>query len=398
MRIAFICGFAWEPKGTVRARAFPLAAELVKRGHEVAIFLVPYDNPNDSSKEEVLEGVRIVNMQVSRVSRLRQVPVLVKRLCNAVEHYSAGVVHVFKPKGYAGAVCSLLSMKGFRSLVLDCDDWEGWGGWNDVKTYPWIVKEYIDCQEKWLIRRVPVVTVASRVLERRAVELRSSTHGVFYIPNCGASRKTDTASELARSATGDRAKKSFGLPDGPAILYGGHFDPADDIMFFCRAAEYPARRVGATMVFVGDGPQLSEVKEFFANREGIMVRFFPRLPYEQFLHLVTASDIAAFPFPDTPIYRAKCSARIVDYMSMGKAILTTAIGQNTDYIVDGVSGILAPPRDEASFGRGLEKLLLDPQLRARLGQSAKERVKGMFSWDGVAVDNCLAAYRLLSES
>ncbi len=398
MRIAFVCGFAWEPKGTVRARAFPLAAELVKRGHQVTIFLVPYDNPNDSGKEEVLEGVRIVNMQVGRVSTLRQVPVLVKRLCNAVERYSASVVHIFKPKGYAGAACSLLSMKGFRGLVLDCDDWEGWGGWNDVKTYPWIVKEYIDRQEKWLIRRVPVVTAASRVLERRAVELRASSNGVFYIPNCAPSRKTDMASEFAPTSTADGAKKSFGLPDGPAIFYGGHFDPADDIMFFCRAAEHAACRVGAAIVFVVDGPQLSDVKEFFARREGIIVRFFPRLPYEQFLQLVAASDIAAFPFPDTPIYRAKCSARIVDYMSMGKAIVTTAIGQNADYIVDGVSGILAPPGDEANFGRELEKLLQDPQLRARLGQRAKERIKTMFSWDGVAVDNCLAAYRQLSES
>ncbi len=398
MRIAFICGFAWEPKGTVRARAFPLAAELVKRGHQVTIFLTPYDNPNDSSKEEVLEGVGIVNVEVGRVSSLRQAPVLVKRLCNAVERYSADVVHVFKPKGYAGAACSLLSMRGFRSLVLDCDDWEGWGGWNDVKAYPWIVKEYIDRQEKWLIRRVPVVTAASRVLERRAVELRASSNGVFYIPNCGASRKTDMASGSAPSATEDGAKKSFGLPGGPAIFYGGHFDPADDIMFFCRTADHAARRVGATIVFVGDGPQLSDVKEFFARREGILVRFFPRLPYEQFLQLVAALDVAAFPFPDTPIYRAKCSARIVDYMSMGKAIVTTAIGQNTDYIVDGVSGILVPPGDEANFGRELEKLLQDPQLRARLGQNAKERIKSMFSWAGVPVDNCLAAYRQLSES
>jgi glycosyltransferase involved in cell wall biosynthesis len=398
MRIAFICGFAWEPKGTVRARAFPLAAELVRRGHQVTIFLVPYDNPNDSSKEEVLEGVHIVNIQVSRVASLRQAPVLVKRLCNAVERYSAGVVHVFKPKGYAGAVCSLLSMKGFRGLVLDCDDWEGWGGWNDVKTYPWIIKEYIDRQEKWLIRRVPVVTAASRVLERRAVELRASCNGVFYIPNCVPSRKTDMTNDFVSYATGDGAKRSFGLPDGPAIFYGGHFDPADDIMFFCRVAERVARRFGATIVFVGDGPQFPEVKEFFARREGVDVRFFPRLPYEQFLQLVAASDVAAFPFPDTPIYQAKCSARIVDYMSMGKAIVTTAIGQNIDYIVDGVSGILAPPGDEEHFERELEKLIRDSQLRVKLGQNAKERVRAMFSWDGIAVDNCLAAYRQLSEA
>ena len=37
MRVACVSGFAWEPKGTARSRAFPLAAELVKKGElEVA--------------------------------------------------------------------------------------------------------------------------------------------------------------------------------------------------------------------------------------------------------------------------------------------------------------------------------------------------------------------------
>ena len=83
-------------------------------------------------------------------------------------------------------------------------------------------------------------------------------------------------------------------------------------------------------MFVGDGPDLPRVKEFFIYQPGVVARFFPPLPYSEFLRLIAASDVAAFPYPDTPIYRAKCSARIVDYMAMGKAVLTTAVGQNMD--------------------------------------------------------------------
>lgn len=391
-----MCGFAWEPKGTVRARAFPLAAEVVSRGHEVTIFVTPYDNPSQSRKVDVLEGVRILNVAVDPVPSLLQAPLLITRLCRAVQRYSPDVVHVFKPKGYAGAACTWLLKKGFGGLVLDCDDWEGWGGWNEVKGYPWIIKEYIDRQEKWLIRRVPAITTASRILERRAAELRGSSRNVYYVPNCGASGKSATAYDSALSSAGQVAKESFGLPDGPVIFYGGHFELADDLMFFCRAAERAARRSGATIVLVGEGPRLAKVKEFFAQREDIVVRFFPRLPYEQFLQLVAASDVAAFPYPDTPIYRAKCSARIVDYMCMAKAVVTTAIGQNTDYIVDGESGVLVPPGDESRFAQELERLLHNPELRVRLGQNARKRIKEEFSWGGLPVDNCLAAYQQLS--
>jgi glycosyltransferase involved in cell wall biosynthesis len=396
MRIAFVCGFAWEPKGTARVRAFPLAAELVSRGHEVTLFLTPYDNPPDSGRKAELEGVRVVNIEVGERPGFRQVPSIVKGLCRAIRQYSPDLVHVFKPKGYAGAACTWLLLRGFRSVVLDLDDWEGWGGWNNVKTYPWIVKEYIDRQEKWLIRHVPVLTAASRALECRAMELRKSPNAVFYIPNGLSVCKTGVACESAVPSSGDTAKNLFGLPNGPVIFYGGHFDPADDILFFCRAAEHAARRFGATLVFVGEGPELPKVKDFLAHREGMNARFFPRLPHERFLQLVAASDIAAFPYPDTPIYRAKCSARIVDYMSMGKPVVTTMIGQNTDYLVDGESGVLIAPGDASGFGQALERLLGDPELRFRLGQNARKRITEEFSWNGAPVENCLAAYQQLS--
>lgn len=398
MRIAFVCGFAWEPKGTPRLRAFPLAVELVRKGHEVTMFLVPYDNPAESGKKRELEGVRIVNVEVGEKLSLRHVPLLVKRLCSGIHQYSPDVVHVFKPKGYAGAACTWLLLRGFRSTVLDCDDWEGWGGFNDLKDYPWLVKEYIERQEKWLIRRTPVVTIASRMLERRAIELRGSSKGVFYLPNGGVSHGEALIRDEVLSSAENTARQSFGLSDAPVIFYNGQFNPEEDAMFFCRAAAPVARRTGSTLVFVGGGPTLSQVKEFFDHEEGIAVRFFPRLPYEQFVQLLAASDVAAFPYPDNPIHRSKCSTRIIDYMSAGKPVLTSAVGQNKEYIVNGESGILAPPGDEIRFGRELERLLHDLDLRARLGRNARQRIRDEFAWSGVLVERCLTAYQQVAES
>jgi len=398
MKIAFVGGFAWQPKGTIKGRAFPLAVELVNKGHEVAMFLVPYDNPADSGKKCELEGVRIVNMEVGSRPGLQHVPLLITRLCRAISRYSPDVTHVFKPKGYAGAACTWLLMKGCRSVALDSDDWEGWGGFNDRNDYPWAVKQYIDRQEKWLMRRTPVVTLASRALEQRSIELRGSSRGVFYLPNGGVSRQESLTRERILSSTVNDSKQSFGLPDAPIIFYNGHFDADEDAMFFCRASAPVARRTESTLVFVGEGPDIPRLKEFFALQEGIRVRFFPRLPYEEFVRLIAVSDIAAFPYPDNPIHRSKCSIRVTDYMSAGKAVLTSAVGQNKEYIVDGESGILAPPGDEAKFSEALGRLISDPDLRARLGRNAKLRMKEKFSWSGALVDHCLTAYQQLSES
>lgn len=395
MRIAQICGFGWEPKGTVRFRAFPLAAALVVAGHEVTIFLTPYDNLVDSGKEYWREGVRIKNVKLGKSPGLRHVNTCF-RLCRQVVRYAPDIVHVFKPKGYAGAALTYLLARGWRRVVLDCDDWEGWGGWNDVKSYPRIVKEFVHLQEEYLIRRAPSLTVASRALESRAADLRGSSENVLYLPNSGTSAEGKELRSRVLGADRSDIRKSFLLPSGPLILYSGHFEPSDDGMFFSRSAAVVARRTGATILIVGDGPELERVKGFFCQQRDVSARFFGRLSYERFLSLVAVADVAAYPYASDAIHRAKCSARIIDYMAMGCAVVTTRIGENTEYIEHGVRGILVPPGDEEQFSEALETVLRHPQLRSELGWNARRYVEEYLWSSRTSVDACLAAYRDLA--
>src|SRR5277367_1320813 len=135
MKIAFVGGFGFRPKGTIQGRAFPIAAQLVKLGHEVTIFVAPYDNPEESGRVWSEEGVQIVGLRTGLTPL--SYPALLVRLLSAVQKQKADLVHIFKPKGFAGAVGTYLRMQGMRRVVLDCDDWEGGGGFNDIKAYPW---------------------------------------------------------------------------------------------------------------------------------------------------------------------------------------------------------------------------------------------------------------------
>lgn len=388
MKIAFICGFAWEPKGTVRARAHPLAVELTRRGHQVQIIVVPYDNPSYSGRTLEVDGVSVHNVSVDCSPPSRIAAVL-----RQMKQFQPDLVHIFKPKGYSGVVAMILLARGRRNVVLDCDDWEGWGGWNDVAEHNCLLKQFIDVQERSLTRTMPAVTVASRVLERRS--LRLGQKNVYYVPNCLADGSVPLFDSLSQRSAED-LKTELGIPDLPVVLYAGHFNPADDIDFLCRSMKQVLAESNALFAVVGDGSELIKVRACFLDSD--RVRFFGRLPYEQFLRVVHASDITVFPYPANPVYRAKCSARIIDFMAAGKPVVTTEVGQNGEYIQDGMSGILVAQDDETAFVNAVVRLISDKAERERLGNNAALRIRERFLWSGGFTQNCEAAYEKAANS
>jgi glycosyltransferase involved in cell wall biosynthesis len=186
------------------------------------------------------------------------------------------------------------------------------------------------------------------------------------------------------------ARRHFGFGEHPVILYSGHFEDHESVDFFCRAAAPVVAKHRASAVFVGDHVPESMIREKFP--EAVSLYFFTRLGYEDFLRLIWACDVAAFPYPDDAVHCAKCSARITDYMAMSRPVLTSTVGQNAEYVVDNVTGLLARPGDENDFATKLDRLLSDSALRATAGENARLRMLENFSWAGEAVHECLAAY------
>ena len=93
-------------KGTGRARALPLGKALVRLGHQVALFVPPYDGPEDSGLRWSDGGVEVINVRLpgalllspSVLAPLGQL-VLAWRLLLAVRAWHSQAVHVFQAQG-----------------------------------------------------------------------------------------------------------------------------------------------------------------------------------------------------------------------------------------------------------------------------------------------------------
>jgi glycosyltransferase involved in cell wall biosynthesis len=383
MNLVFIGPFAFKPKGTVSARAFLIARALVRRGHRVTILMPPYDNLADSGRAWEEDGVRLENMVLRRNDAWHQLTVPLA-MARRTARMRPDAVHVFKPIGYSGLAALYLHLFSRRPLVVDTDDWEGKGGWSDVNPYPALWKRLFAWQERWLARRAGAVTVASRCLQEQVTAFGADPARVSYLPNGPDGRWRDLP------AVGDeekaRVRSELGLGVGPFALYLGHIPQGTDLDLALEAMAILGPRLpAARLVVAGVGDGLPGLREC-ARELGVEDRVIWTgwIDHERSHQVVAAADAVIAPFRDTLINRAKCPAKVVAGMAMGKAVVAGGVGQNVEYIQDGLSGLLATPGDARDLARALGAVLSDRELAGRMGAAARQRIWDEFDWDARA--------------
>jgi glycosyltransferase involved in cell wall biosynthesis len=77
----------------------------------------------------------------------------------------------------------------------------------------------------------------------------------------------------------------------------------------------------------------------------------------------------------------------LEAMACGRPVLATSVGGLTDTVVDGVTGVLVPPRKPAQLRSALRALLDDPVKRSFLGSTGRDRVESRYPWRQIAQDS-----------
>ena len=378
MRIVMIGLFGLRPKGTMSVRALPLARALVARGHRVDIILPPWSYPQDSGREWEEDGVSIRNVTLPPRLPLLWHLIVTWRLVRQALALGPDVIHCFKPKGYAGlAAMAFWLLKGLglskARLVVDSDDWEGKGGWNEIENYTRLQRRFFAWQERWGLTHCDALTVASRALETIAWSLGVAPGKVFYVPNgVVSSFEFRVSSYEARIPT-----------DYPTVLlYTRFFEFRVErvVGIFRRVlAEVPE----AKLLVVGRGFFEEEERLRELMREAGIddhLVYVDWVEADELPAYFAATDVAIYPYDDTLINRTKCSVKLIDLLAAGVPVVADDVGQNGEYVVHGVSGLLVRPGDMDAFARDVVELLRDESLRAKLGKGAQKRVFGEFDW------------------
>jgi glycosyltransferase involved in cell wall biosynthesis len=376
VRIALIGPFGLGPRGTTQARTLPLARELAARGHAVTLLMAPYHTPQEGARRWEQEGVALETVRVSRLPLLGHL-LTARRLARRALAWRPDVVHCFKPKAYSGLAHWLLWARrplGRRVLlVVDSDDWEGAGGWNELEPYSRSQRAFFARQEQWGLTHADRVTVASRHLETIVWSLGVPPARVFYLPN------------------------GPGIPRGPALPG----DPTPVILLYTRFFEFDPGTVVRVLGMVRQSvpaARLQVVGAGLRGEEEVFRRLIASAGLADAVEEVgwvdpnylptylTAAGCALYPFDDTLVNRTKCPVKLADLLEAGVPVVADDVGQIGEYIEHGRSGLLVPPGDEQAMAAEVVRVLNDRALRAALSAGARRRMESRFAWSRLATD------------
>ena len=379
MKIVYVAPFGFGEKTTVWARTLPLAAEMVAAGHEATIVVPPWDTPDERNTRTVMQGVPIIHVDISG-----GLPRIWQRMSREVNAIGADVVHIVKPRAYAGLIQWQLWHRrrlpggSKQTLVLDVDDWEQ--AWAQINDYPAHTARFLAWQEEWGIRHADAITAASRWLVERTNDYAPDTP-VLYLPNGVTQPEKSPASSRKKTLPSKSDEKcgqqilffsrfvevepewlaqfwlalKSALPQSHLTVAGNALQPGREVQFQNAIAELPAD-LASTVSWPG------------------------HVSIEEIDRLYTQTDCAIFPAREVPLQQAKCSVRLATTLLYGVPVVASAVGEQATYGAGGAAKLIDANATPSAFATAVHEVLEDHGVQSTMVNRARARLLTHYNW------------------
>jgi glycosyltransferase involved in cell wall biosynthesis len=249
-------------------------------------------------------------------------------------------------------------------------DWCDWFAGNSNRFRGWKMAHRIDSYLEEKIRfRAKRVSVISQVLRQRALSIGIPPEKVVYIPNGAA---TDYILPQDRRL----ARQRFRLPEHvPVVAAVSNGDMLREMRIF---DEVLRRAPDALFLLVGRIPEKALA---LAARMAIGRRLATPgwVSDEDYPWALGCADVCICPLEDSLNDRARWPAKILDFLSAGRATVTNPVGEVKTLFQKSGVGVLAAHSDE-EFAAEIVALLKSHERRRFLGAAARNVMVQEWDW------------------
>jgi glycosyltransferase involved in cell wall biosynthesis len=180
-----------------------------------------------------------------------------------------------------------------------------------------------------------------------------------------------------------RARQTLGLPSDTLVVgTTARLDVVKDLGTLVEGfALVRAAIPGARLVMIGEGPERERL-ESSVRLNGLA---------DAVLFTGARNDVRAL-LPAFDVYinsstTEGTSLAILEAMAAGLPVVATRVGGTPEVVVDGMTGLLCPPRSAAGVATAVQAVLGTADRRSTLGAAGRRRVERVFS-----IDRMIAQY------
>jgi glycosyltransferase involved in cell wall biosynthesis len=229
-------------------------------------------------------------------------------------------------------------------------------------------------QREFLLAEGVIPAARSTVLADGSI---SGVDATRFRPSPDARRETRTVLRIAADAT--------------VCLYLGRLNRDKGVLDLVRAFNLASRRCrGLHLVIVG--PDEGGFTEAITAAAGDAFDYLRIVPYtavpEEYM---AAADIFCL-----PSYREGFGTVVIEAAATGVPAVASRIYGLTDAVEDGRTGLLHEAGDVHGIARCIERLVADPEERARMGAYARERARTRFAQERITAAVCDYYERLMA--
>ena len=358
-------------KGTYQ-RASQFSRVLAARGHDVTL-LATSPRARWSMRERRVDGFRLIESPDCLSGSLRSGWDAWNTLSRMrwVRRQQYDIVHAIESRPTVLLPARVARHHGAK-LIRDWCDWFGRGGSVEERRTP-IVRGMVRIADTFFEERFrqqgDATLTINPFLRQRAIELGVEPNTIAVIPN-GCDIRLKPFDQAA-------ARQAVGLPaEAELIGYVGNIYPSDAELMAAAFNRVHQVRPNSYLVLVG---YFNRAIETLVADPARIIRS-GRVSNEQMFQYLAACDVCWLPLRDNGANRGRWPGKLNDYMTMGRPVVVTTVG-NLAEVVEGHAIGLTAADNAADFARQSIALLSNPDQRAAFGQAARRAAEDSFSWE-----------------
>lgn len=120
------------------------------------------------------------------------------------------------------------------------------------------------------------------------------------------------------------------------------------------------------------------IKDFNLEERVFWMKEYPR---DTIPNIICNADLLVLPRPDSKQAQGGFPTKLGEYLSTGKPVCATTVGEIPDYLTDNESVFFAEPGSAESFAEAMDRALRDPENAKRVGENGRKVAEREFNKD-----------------